>query len=188
MNVILIGYRCAGKSTVGRALAERLSRPFVDSDDFIETKTHLTIREIFELAGEAYFRNLEGEAIAELCRQDGQIIATGGGSILRYRNIRNLKRNGTVVFLDVGADSAYERIRKDAATKTRRPSLSGKDLLSEIREQIAYRRTYYLNAADLTVQSDERPVTDVVKEILAQLRDRGFDGPGDDADHNLAKK
>ncbi len=187
MNVVLIGYRCAGKSTVGRAVADKLHAEFIDCDDFIEAKTHLSIREIFELCGESYFRTLEAEAIAELTRLDGRILATGGGAILRYKNIQTFKRNGLVFYLDIGADVAYERIRKDAQTAARRPSLTGKDLLTEIREQVAMRRPYYLNAADYTIQADERPVEEVVGEVVVRLVERGWKPPGDDGDHNLAK-
>ena len=187
MNVILIGYRCAGKSTVGAALAARLHSEFIDCDDFIEKKTHLTIREIFELCGESYFRNLEGDAISELCKADGRVIATGGGAPLRYKNIRNLKRNGILIFLDVGADAAWERIRRDPKSKSRRPALSSKDLQVEIKEQIAFRREYYLNAADLRVETDERSVDDVVADLVKELQGRGFQAPGDDRDHQPAR-
>src|SRR5262245_62566594 len=97
MNVVLIGFRCAGKSTVGRGLAQRLGREFVDCDEYIEGKTHLSIREIFDLAGESYFRTLEGQAIQDLARADGRVIATGGGAVLRRQNTKYLKRNGILV-------------------------------------------------------------------------------------------
>ena len=97
MNIVLIGFRCSGKSTVGKSLAKRLRRPFTDSDEYIEAKTHLPIREIFDLAGESYFRTLEGQAIVDLSRLDGQIIATGGGAALKRQNMKSLRRNGLVI-------------------------------------------------------------------------------------------
>lgn len=175
MNVVLVGFRCAGKSSVGRSLAERLKRGFVDCDEYIERRTHLTIREIFDIAGESYFRMLESDAIADLSKGDGVVLATGGGAVLRYKNIRNLKRNSVVVFLDVGPESAYERFRSDPTTQNRRPSLTGKDVFTEIREQVEFRRPYYLSAADLVVKTDGRSVDEVVKEILAHLQTLGLE-------------
>ena len=116
MNIVLIGYRCSGKSTVGQRLAERLSREFIDCDDYIEKKTELTIREIFELHGESHFRTLESRAIIELGKLDGKIIATGGGAVLKYKNIQALKRNGRVIWLDVKPDTACRRLMEDPRT------------------------------------------------------------------------
>lgn len=174
MNIVLVGFRCAGKSSVGKSLAEKLKRTFVDCDEYIERKTHLSIREIFDIAGESHFRLLESDALAELAKGDGVVIATGGGAVLRYKNIRTLKRNSVVVFLEVGADSAFERLTQDPTTKTRRPPLTGKDVYSEIKEQVEFRRPYYQSAADVIVRTDGKSVDDIVKEIVSQL---DLDGP-----------
>lgn len=186
MNVVLIGFRCAGKSSVGRALAKRLKRDFFDCDEYIEGRTHLTIREIFDIAGESYFRMLEGDAIADLAKRDGIVIATGGGAALHYKNIRHLKRNGVIVFLEVEADSAFERSRGDATTAGRRPSLTGKDPYLEMREQVEFRRPYYLNAAELIVPTDGRPVDDVVRDILLRLKEHGVEEHPDEGDAQIA--
>jgi len=186
MNIILIGFRCAGKTTVGNRLARRLKKDFVDCDEYIEGKTHLTIREIFELCGESYFRMLEGDAIKELCKLDGRVIATGGGAPLRYKNIHNLKSNGIVFFLDVGPEEAAKRIVRDPKTRSRRPPLTSKDLKSEVREQVQFRREYYLNAADFTVRTDRRGAEEVVLDIVGHLKVKGFQDPGDDRDASLA--
>jgi shikimate kinase len=185
MNIILIGFRCAGKTTVGQRLARRLRADFVDCDEYIETKTHLTIREIFDLCGESYFRMLEGDAIKEVCKLDGRVIATGGGAALRYKNIHNLKSNGIVFFLDVGPDEAAKRIVQDPKSKSRRPALTSKDLKSEVQEQVGFRKKYYLNAADFTVRTDQRNAEEVVLEIVARLKERGVSDPGDDRDASL---
>ena len=174
MNVVLVGFRGAGKSTVGQLLAERMGREFIDCDTFIENRTHLTIREIFERHGESHFRTLESEAIAELGKLDGKVIATGGGAVLKYQNMQVFKRAGaTVFFLQVSPETAYDRIQGDPASRARRPALTDKDPATEIREQITLRMPYYLRAADLVVPVDARTVEDVVKEILAHLG-----GPG----------
>ena len=187
MNVVLIGFRCAGKTSVGKALATRLSREFLDCDDYIEKKTNLTIREIFDIAGESYFRMLEGDAISDVSKLDGRVIATGGGAVLKYKNIQCLKRNGITVFLDANVDSVYERIQSDPMTPTRRPSLTGKDMFTEIQEQIGRRRPYYLSAADYVVRTDTRPIDEVVREIVEALEKHGIlETPQDDMDTSLA--
>jgi len=188
MNVVLIGFRCAGKSCVGRALGKRLNREFLDCDEYIERKTNLTIREIFDIAGESYFRMLEGDAIAEVSKRDGLILATGGGAALRYKNIHLLKRNGVVVFLEVGAESAFQRSQGDPSSPARRPSLTGRDPFEEMREQVEFRRPYYLNAADFVVRTDGRSVDDIVQEILLHLKEPGGEEPPppDEGDVQLA--
>ena len=180
MNVILIGFRGAGKTTVGKALGERLSREFVDCDAWIEHKTGLTIREIFERNGETHFRTLESQAIGELSALDGKVIATGGGAALKYQNMQVFKRNGSkIFFLEVNPDSAYRRIQGDDSTGPRRPALTDKDPYTEVKEQVELRRPYYLKGADITIVTDGRTVEDVVKEILSHLDKADEDPRGD---------
>ena len=124
MNVVLIGYRCSGKTCVGKELAQRLGRVFIDCDEYIEQKTNLTIREIFDIAGEAYFRMLESDAIAELAKLEGRVVATGGGAVLKYKNIRNLKRNGVVVYLDASVGIVAATGLPGARLMNRRPYLN----------------------------------------------------------------
>lgn len=98
-NIVLIGMPGSGKSTIGKALAEKLSRFFVDTDDVI-TEKHGVISDIFASKGEAYFRDIESEAVKETAKKGGIVIATGGGAVLRKENVRALKQNGVVFFLD----------------------------------------------------------------------------------------
>ena len=98
-NIVLIGMPGSGKSTIGKALAEKLSRFFVDTDDVI-TEKHGVISDIFASKGEAYFRDIESEAVKEVAKKGGIVIATGGGAVLRKENVRALKQNGVVFFLD----------------------------------------------------------------------------------------
>lgn len=185
MNVILIGYRCSGKSTIGKILAHRLRLEFIDCDEYIEAKTHLAIREIFEIAGEAYFRNLESEAITELSKRDGKVIATGGGVVTRYKNIRNFKRKGFVVYLAVEPETVFERSLSDPQSPKRRPPLTEKDLLSEIKEQMDHRTPYYVQAADLMVRTGNQNPERIAEVVLKSLRERGFQS-FDDADESIA--
>ena len=99
-NIVLTGMPGSGKSTVARILAREMGREFVDVDNEIIRLAKLPIPEIFARKGEAYFRDLEAQAIADLCRRTGLVIATGGGAILREENVRRLRQNGRLYFLD----------------------------------------------------------------------------------------
>jgi shikimate kinase len=176
MNVVLIGFRGSGKSTVGKAVAERLKRDFIDCDAWIEKVTGLSIKEIFDQHGESHFRTLESQAIGELSAMDGKVIATGGGAALKYQNMQVFKRNGgKIFFLEVGAETAFRRIQADETTRLRRPALTEKDPFTEVKEQIEVRRPYYLKGADVTVPTDGRAIEDVVQEILRHVQESGPD-------------
>ncbi|OHB76533.1 MAG: hypothetical protein A2Z34_01405 [Planctomycetes bacterium RBG_16_59_8] len=175
MNIVLIGFRCAGKTTVGKKLAKRIGMRFLDCDDYIETRARRSIKTIFGEKGESHFRLLESNAIAEISKLDGRVIATGGGAVLRYKNIRNLKRNGFVICLEVDTASASERIKNDPDTDRHRPKLTDHDLNTEINEQLVFRREYYEKATDFAVRTTGRTIDEVVEEIVAILRERGIE-------------
>ena len=100
LNLILIGMPGSGKSSIGRALAERMGREFVDCDAEIVKRARMTILEIFAKRGERAFRDLESEVISEVCREKGRVIATGGGAILREENVRAMRQNGVVILVE----------------------------------------------------------------------------------------
>lgn len=185
MNVVLIGFRGSGKTTIGKALSDRLGREFIDCDAWIERRTGLTIKEIFERHGESHFRTLESQAIGELSAMDGKVIATGGGAALKYQNMQVFKRNGgRIFFLEVGAETAFARILGDETTRSRRPALTDKDPFTEVKEQIELRRPYYLKGADVTVATDGRAIDEVVKEILLHVQEDGPDDRPERRDHD----
>jgi shikimate kinase len=187
MNVVLIGFRGSGKSTVGKALSDRLGREFIDCDAWIEKRTGLTIREIFDQHGESHFRTLESQAIGELSAMDGKVIATGGGAALKYQNMQVFKRNGgKIFFLEVGAEVAFHRIQEDVSSRSRRPALTDKDPFTEVKEQIELRRPYYLKGADVTITTDGIKLDDIVEEILKHIRESGPDDPPERRDHDPA--
>jgi len=187
VNVVLIGFRGSGKSTVGKALSERLGWEFIDCDAWIEKRTGLTIKEIFERHGESHFRTLESQAIGELSAMDGKVIATGGGAALKYQNMQVFKRNGgKIFFLEVGPETAFRRIQEDATTRSRRPALTEKDPFTEVKEQIELRRPYYLKGADVTVSTDGIKIDDVVVEILKHIGESGPDDRPERREHDPA--
>jgi shikimate kinase len=123
VNVVLIGYRGSGKTTVGRLVATRLGKKFVDADEVIIAKSGKSIREIFAAGGEAEFRRLEMQAIAELAKSEDHIIAVGGGAVTRSENRKSLA-GSKIVYLRCEAGELHQRISGDPATSDNRPSLT----------------------------------------------------------------
>ncbi len=99
MNVVITGFMCSGKTSVGKKLAEKLNFDFLDTDDLIENKVGMRITEIFEKYGEPYFRELETQIIKEVSEKDKLVISTGGGVVLREENVNNLRKNGVIINL-----------------------------------------------------------------------------------------
>ena len=168
MNIVLIGFRGTGKSTVGKLLANRLERDFIDSDKYIESSTGKTIKRIFEEEGEEGFRKIETDAIARLSKMDNKIISAGGGVILRKDNVKNLKDNGFLVLLEATPEIIHNRIAQDEKTTQQRPSLTDKTPLNEIKH-LAQRENSYKNASDYTINTSYVSCEDIVNEIITVI-------------------
>ena len=169
MNIVLIGFRGTGKSTVGNLLAKRLERDFIDSDKYIESSTGKTIKCIFEEDGEEGFRKIETGIIAELSKVDNKVISAGGGAVLKEENVRNLKDNGFLVLLEATPEIIHNRIAQDEKTTQQRPSLTDKKPLDEIKHLIAKREHAYKNAADFTINTSYVSCEDIVTEIIKTI-------------------
>lgn len=167
MNLILIGFRCTGKSSVGKAVAKQLGRRFVDIDDYIEAKEGRTIKEIFDKEGEIGFRRLEREAIEELCKMDNMVIATGGGAVMDEENIRNMKRNGYLILLEAWPEVIYSRLMNDAKSYNQRPNLTQKSPFEEIKHLLETRKPFYHNNADLVLDSSKESINSISKKIIS---------------------
>jgi shikimate kinase len=166
MNVVLIGYRGTGKSTVGKLVAARLGRPVVSTDKEIVRRARSSIPEIVSAHGWDYFRDLESEVCKELAERDNLVIDTGGGAILRQQNVDVFKRNGRLIWLTASVETIAARI----GTDTQRPSLTGaKSHVEEIRDVLSERMLKYQAAADLTIATDNRSIDEVATTILGQL-------------------
>lgn len=166
MNVVLIGYRGTGKSSVGRILATRLDRILVSTDAEIVKSVGQSIPEIVEQKGWECFRDLESKVCQELAGRDGLVIDTGGGAILRSRNIEVLKETGRLFWLTASVSTITQRIRHE----TQRPSLTGgKSFVDEIQDVLRERTPKYQAAADCVIETDGKPITQVADEILARL-------------------
>ncbi len=169
MNLILIGYRGAGKSSVGRLLAERLGWDLISTDAEIVRKAGLPIPDIVQRFGWDHFRNLESAVCRELAEKDHLIIDTGGGAILRPENVDSLKATGSLVWLTVEVRTIIERIGGD----TQRPSLTGaKSFTDEVEEVLRERQPKYQAAADHIVATDEKSLSEVADTIMALLQTR----------------
>jgi shikimate kinase len=169
MNIVLIGYRCTGKTSVGKALAERLGKAFVDTDDYIEKRANRPISDMVAREGWDSFRKNEREAIRQTTSSGDLVIAAGGGAVLDAENVKNLKRNGVVILLETATQTVLERMRLDEKTEQQRPSLTGQDPLEEIAEVLEVRKPYYQEAMDLSVDTTFKSIEEVVNEILQKL-------------------
>jgi len=169
-NIFLVGYRCTGKTTVGRKLAEELGLRFVDADVLLVETVGKTIADIVAEGGWPLFRQLEKETLQRICSETGQVVATGGGVILDPDNIAAMKENGTVIWLKAPADIICERMPQDPATVESRPPLTDKALMAEIRETLAQRIPLYQGAMHFSVDTEEKPVSVISREIVALLR------------------
>ena len=166
MNVVLIGYRGAGKSTVGKAVASRLGRQIVSTDREVVRRVGSSISEIVAAHGWEYFRDLESAVCQNLAGQNNLVIDTGGGAILRQQNVDVFKRNGCLIWLTASVETIAARIGGD----TQRPSLTGtKSHVDEIRDVLTERTPKYQAAADLTVATDGRSIDELVTIILQHL-------------------
>ena len=166
MNVVLIGYRGTGKSTVGKLVAERLGRVLISTDAEIVKSAVQSIPEIVEQHGWEYFRDLETKICQDLAGRNGVVIDTGGGAILRSQNIEGLKRTGKLFWLTAPVESIAKRIGAD----TQRPSLTGtKSFIDEIQDVLRERTPKYQAAADYIIETDGKSTAQVADEILARL-------------------
>lgn len=155
----------AGKSTIGRLLAKELHLPFKDSDKEIEVRTGADIPWIFDVEGEPGFREREQAVIADLCREDGLVLATGGGAVLRQANREALHAGGRVVYLHTSVEQQLERTARDR----NRPLLRTANPGQVLRELLAIRDPLYREIADVIIETDQRPPRLVVQEILSRL-------------------
>ncbi|MBC7859878.1 MAG: shikimate kinase AroK, partial [Burkholderiaceae bacterium] len=165
-NIFLVGLMGSGKTTIGRILARRLGLRFVDSDHEIESRTGATIPWIFEIEGEASFRQREAEVIGDLTAQPGIVLATGGGAILDAHSRAFLKERGTVIYLRANVASIIARTSHDK----NRPLLQTADPSQLLEKMAEQREPYYLEVADLVIETGRPNVQSMVQTILAQLQ------------------
>jgi shikimate kinase len=165
-NIILVGYRGTGKTTVGRLLADRLGWPFADVDDRVEAVAGRSVADIFAAEGEAGFRAREAAAIADLAARTGCVIATGGGAVLREANRQLLRARGFVVWLTAPPAVLWARLRADPATAARRPNLTAAGGEDEVKALVAAREPIYREVAHFATPTDALSPEAVATAIL----------------------
>lgn len=155
----------AGKSTVGRILARRLSKRFVDTDHEIEKRNGVPIPVIFEIEGEEGFRRREQELLADLAQEQGLVLSTGGGIVLKSENREVLRNHGFVVYLNARPELLADRTKHDRS----RPLLNVEDPLTRLRELHAVRDPLYREVAHAVVETGRGAPQQVVQAILAEI-------------------
>ncbi len=165
-NIFLVGMMGAGKTTVGKVLAQHSGKTFVDSDEEIQQRTGVTITHIFDVEGETGFRQREANVIQELVRLDNIVLATGGGVVLNELNREALRRNGTVVYLRSTVHDLWQRTRHDR----HRPLLQTADPRARLKNLYEQRDPLYAQVADLVIPTGKQSVHSLVLQLEQELK------------------
>lgn len=165
-NLVLIGFMGTGKTSLGKLLAEKLGRGFIDIDQKIEHDAGITIPQIFEMYGEKYFRELEKKAVKEITQRRGLVIATGGGTVKDEENLRLLKSSGVIVCLTTEPEEIFRRTER----RGERPVLdSDEDRLSTIKKLLTERQKFY-SQADYTIDTTDWSPLQIMSDICKHFK------------------
>jgi len=165
--LFLVGMAGAGKSTIGRLLAQRLGREFIDLDHTLEDRCGVRVRDIFEIEGEAGFRQREARLLDECTQRNNIVLATGGGAVLAAENREHLRTRGTVIYLRVALAELYRRLEHDRS----RPLINQAPNPQErIRSLLEARAPLYANIAHLVFDTGAIPATKVARALLRELK------------------
>ena len=165
VNLALVGFMGAGKTSVGRIVAEQLHFEFLDTDELIQTRTGRTIADIFARDGEPAFRELERQVVRELSERKSTLISTGGGLPTNPENMQSLKEHALVACLWASPEKIWERVRN----QSHRPLLNDPDPQKKIRDLLAIRAPFY-READVLINTDLRSAREVAQQIVLQFR------------------
>lgn len=168
-KIILIGFRCVGKTTIGRKLAQVLNWNFLDLDIVIQEKIGKTIREIVEEKGWEYFRKTESEEMKKLRELENVVIALGGGSVIHKDEMEKLLEDSLVVWLHSSPEVILKRMKEDERTLNQRPALKNLELEKEIEEVLRERIPLYEKFSHLRIDTGEMGIEEVIKKILEKL-------------------
>jgi shikimate kinase len=168
-NVVLCGFMATGKTSVGTRLAYLLGYEFLDMDAIIESETGMSIPEIFSSRGEPAFRALECSVAEQVAKRSGCVVATGGGTIVNWQNLDNLKHNGIVIALTADPETIFSR----TGSGEDRPMLGKGDHMQRIRSLMEQRAPAYA-MADMTVDTSSHSIEEVAEIILSRLKKIGF--------------
>ena len=169
MKIFLIGYRCTGKTTIGKLLAERLKLEFIDTDRLIEHHVRLNILQIVKKYGWEKFRQIEKEMLFTTQENTNVVIATGGGIIIDPESQIFIKKNGTCVWLDADLKTILHRLNNDKKTLETRPSLTNKNIIKETKEGLNLRRPLYEKTSHIKIDTTLHTPKKIVDMINRRL-------------------
>lgn len=164
-NILLIGFMGTGKTSVSRQLRKATNLPEIDMDKYIVDREKKSIAEIFDKYGEDYFRELETECLKEILENKGLIVSCGGGVVVKDENVSYMKNKGKIVLLTATPETVYERVKHS----TDRPILNNNMNVKFIAELMEKRKERYLAVADIIIETDDKSLEDIVKEILDKI-------------------
>lgn len=173
-NVVLIGYRGSGKSSVGVLLAEMLNVPFIDTDAVIAAEAGMSITDVFASEGEEGFRRRESQVIVRVAQTVPSVLSVGGGAVLNDENMSHLGSTGTVIWLTATPEVLFSRITADADSSTSRPDLTPCGGIAEVRAVLSARAPIYRRWADATFSSDDRLPRDLAAQINTWLNESEY--------------
>ena len=166
-SIALIGFMGTGKTVVGKALAERLGKEFIELDALIERKAGKTIPEIFQQDGEVGFRELEIEVTKEVSGKKNVVIACGGGIVLNKINIDRLRKECLIAYLTASPEIILKRTATDASE---RPLLNAVNKTLTVEELLRFRKPFYERAADITIDTSKLSIGSVVEQIISKVK------------------
>jgi len=169
-NLVLIGYRATGKTSVGLRLARVLNRAFVDLDELLVQEAGKSIAEMVAESGWDEFRRREKELVARFRHRRGLVLATGGGVVLDPENVQALQEGGTLIWLTADPAAIQARLLRDRPGEASRPSLTGKDTVAEVLEVLRTREPLYRAAARIVIDTAGRSPAQVAEQVLQALK------------------
>ncbi len=167
-NIALIGFMGTGKTAVGKVLAEKLGKKFVELDSLIEQRVGKPIPDIFQQDGEAAFRELEIEITEEVARDKNLVIACGGGIVLNAVNIERLRKSARMVYLTASPGVILKRVANEEG---QRPLLEVDNPTLAIRDMLSFRKPFYEKAADIKIDTSKLDINAVTEQIMGKLKD-----------------
>jgi len=160
-NIFIVGLMGSGKTSIGKLLAKRTGRLFIDTDNEIIKELGMTITEIFNKFGKNYFRDLEHKILSKVKSIENHVISTGGGVILKLENIKIMKNSGTIIFLDIDVETQLSRVRN----KKNRPLLDSNNMVESLVNIKKERDYIYKNISDYIISISEKNKSEIVGEI-----------------------
>jgi shikimate kinase len=178
MNIYLIGFRCTGKTSIGKIIAQKLGMKFIDADDELVTQQGITIADMVDMHGWDFFREKESEVIKKLSEMNNTVVGTGGGVIINRMNAECMKRSGIVVWLKANPETIKQRMLQDKKTDESRPSLTSKGIIDEIQEVIEERAPFYKGAMTFDISTDTIGIEEAANHIIVKIQKLSNKEPG----------